>query len=634
MLSSTDHLKISFFLFLGEAWDLANLVPSHKKHKKLCERFIEVVNQPQNDRVKRIKDTVLYVDNNEFKIGKGSAAKVYIGYHLRLRSWLAVKRYDDDEPTLKNIYQFIGNPKVRNQHTNIGSYLDRIEQDGFVFILMELYEETLETYLKREKPALATRRKLALGFLRGLEFLHKNQIVHRDIRPQNVLINEDDEVKIVDFGISRNLDLTLSGSSDRIPWLWIPPEAKVGEKESFTKKGEVFVAALMVFYIFKGDHPFCDLDKPNMEVCRDNSRFCVFQNELNDSFLQELLKAIFTIKVPSDRPSVSEMIQSLEESTFWKRSRIKKFAVLISCSEFANREEEDREKEDREEEDREAEDKLEDLPSAIADVTVLRTCLEKCGFKVIPRNNIPINQLMSTKLESKPIFEPLVDLLENHTFENEDILVYLHISTHGYYDNCRGDTILYFPSDNRPSQTVSVQDIVEGLKQSLDGIRECRLQLLLTVDACRKLFPEDKETVAEAADPIKDYLATENKKVEDPAKITKDLPATDDVIDSANPNPVKTFPKTEQFSGSQHFPGVFIFYSSTKGTDSGDPGGLFDSFACASPFSESLKEAIKPGKKLKLIIKDVIDKTMRKTNEFFRPEVDERSDSTLGDLVL
>src|SRR5919205_317545 len=94
-------------------------------------------------------------------------------------------------------------------HPNIVTILDRGEDEGRQFIVFELVEgQTLKEILD-EEGRLPLRRalELAIQVARGLAFAHEHGLVHRDVKPQNVILNGDGRAKVTDFGIARSRDI-------------------------------------------------------------------------------------------------------------------------------------------------------------------------------------------------------------------------------------------------------------------------------------------------------------------------------------------------------------------------------------------------------------------------------------------
>ena len=119
-------------------------------------------------------------------------------------------------------------------HPNIVTVIDRGEEDGKQFIVFELIDgENLKELVERGGP-LPVRRVLELGLEvgRALAFAHAQGLIHRDVKPQNVLLNGDGRAKVTDFGIVRSLDAvgqtetgTVLGTSH-----YIAPEQARGER--------------------------------------------------------------------------------------------------------------------------------------------------------------------------------------------------------------------------------------------------------------------------------------------------------------------------------------------------------------------------------------------------------------------
>ena len=142
------------------------------------------------------------------KIGSGGMADVYKAKDHKLNRFVAVKvmkkEFRDDK-------QFISKFRVEAQsaaglaHANIVNIYDVGEEAGIYYIVMELVEGiTLKEYIKN-KGRLSVREatSIALQISAGLEAAHNNGIIHRDIKPQNIIISTDGKVKVADFGIAR-----------------------------------------------------------------------------------------------------------------------------------------------------------------------------------------------------------------------------------------------------------------------------------------------------------------------------------------------------------------------------------------------------------------------------------------------
>src|SRR3989442_9553945 len=144
-------------------------------------------------------------------------------------------------------------------HQNIVTVIDRGEDDGRPFIVFEFVAgENLKQLIDREGP-LPVDRVLELGIqiARGLAFAHANGYVHRDVKPQNVLLNGDGEAKVTDFGIARSLDVkhgvtqtgTVLGTSD-----YIAPEQAQGHQVD--EHTDVYSLGIVLYELLAGKPPY------------------------------------------------------------------------------------------------------------------------------------------------------------------------------------------------------------------------------------------------------------------------------------------------------------------------------------------------------------------------------------------
>jgi serine/threonine-protein kinase len=195
-------------------------------------------------------------------VGSGGMSSVYKAHDRLLERNVALKvlhpHYGEDEEYVKR-FRHEARAVAQLSHPNIVTVIDRGEADGHQFIVFEFVDgENLKELVQRTGP-LPTRRavELALAVAEGLAFAHQNDLVHRDVKPQNVLLNGDGEAKVTDFGIARSLDVehgvtqtgTVLGTSN-----YLSPEQARGEQVS--PLTDVYSLGVVLYELLTGDVPF------------------------------------------------------------------------------------------------------------------------------------------------------------------------------------------------------------------------------------------------------------------------------------------------------------------------------------------------------------------------------------------
>ena len=181
------------------------------------------------------------VDRYELEelVGTGGMASVFRAHDRLLDRKVALKvlhqQYTEDDEYLDRFRHEARAAAALSSHPNIVTVIDRGEQDGRQFIVFEYVDgENLKRLIERRGPApVVTALELGMQVARGLAFAHQQGLVHRDVKPQNVLLNGDGQAKVTDFGIARSLDVqhgltqtgTVLGTSD-----YIAPEQAQGQR--------------------------------------------------------------------------------------------------------------------------------------------------------------------------------------------------------------------------------------------------------------------------------------------------------------------------------------------------------------------------------------------------------------------
>ena len=194
-------------------------------------------------------------------VGHGGMSSVYKAHDALLERNVALKvlheQYNTDEDFVER-FKREARSVAQLQHPNIVTVIDRGEEDGRQYIVFECVKgENLKQLIERSGPLpVRDALLLTLQMARALGFAHERGLIHRDVKPQNVLLNEDGQPKMTDFGIARSVDVegvtitgTVLGTSE-----YIAPEQARGQRvDALT---DVYSLGVLLYELLAGRVPF------------------------------------------------------------------------------------------------------------------------------------------------------------------------------------------------------------------------------------------------------------------------------------------------------------------------------------------------------------------------------------------
>ena len=194
------------------------------------------------------------------KLGGGGMADVYLCEDRTLGRQVALKvllqRYLGDATFVERFRREAKAAAGLNQ-ANLVSIYDWGELDGTYYIVMEYVEgETLKDYIRRQGRLSGNEAvRVSLQLLAALEFAHRNGIVHRDIKPQNVMLDREGNVKVMDFGIARAGDSGMTEAGSILGTAqYLAPEQAQGQPVDM--RSDLYSVGIVLYEMVTGLAPF------------------------------------------------------------------------------------------------------------------------------------------------------------------------------------------------------------------------------------------------------------------------------------------------------------------------------------------------------------------------------------------
>eukprot|EP01132_Coremiostelium_polycephalum_P000679 gene679-840_t len=241
------------------------------------------------------------------ELGRGSYGTVSKALHRESHFTLAIKSIPIKESA--EIEKEITILK-KCKSNSIVSYYGSCQQGDNLWILMEycslgsvrdMLELTGKNLSEKQIAYIVTQA------LKGIHYLHTNQIIHRDIKAANILLNEEAIVKLADFGVSAQLDDVMSKSTDFIGTpLWMPPE--IIQKKPYNNKCDIWSLGISIIEMAEGTPPLCNMPPTRAMLMIPNKPSPTLEKPQN--FSKELSNFISLCckKDPEERPSALDLL--------------------------------------------------------------------------------------------------------------------------------------------------------------------------------------------------------------------------------------------------------------------------------------------------------------------------------------
>jgi eukaryotic-like serine/threonine-protein kinase len=195
------------------------------------------------------------------KIGSGGMSTVYLAFDPTLERWVAIKMMHRDistDPDQLERFRREARAVARLNHPHVVTVIDAGEDDGTPYIVFEYVEgETLKERIARMgRLPVSEAVAYAIEIGRALSCAHSHRLVHRDVKPQNVLIDLDGRAKVTDFGIARSLEAQGLTATGRVLGTtdYVSPEQAMGR--DVTEQSDIYSLGVCVYEMLTGEVPF------------------------------------------------------------------------------------------------------------------------------------------------------------------------------------------------------------------------------------------------------------------------------------------------------------------------------------------------------------------------------------------
>ncbi len=260
------------------------------------------------------------------RLGRGGMAEVYRGYQASLERYVAIKLLHPflaDDPEFKDRFEREARNVARLRHPNIVQVYDFEYDDNneSFYMVMELIDgQTLKDYLgdlhaKGERMSMREIVRIARGAISALAYAHARGMIHRDVKPANLMLDSDGRIVLTDFGIAKivtGIQFTASGGLIGTP-AYTAPEQGLGEAGD--ERSDLYSFGVILFQMCTGELPF-DAEAPLAVILKHLNQPIPSIYKLNPAVPESMGEVVYKAmaKDPDERyQTADELLTALDE---------------------------------------------------------------------------------------------------------------------------------------------------------------------------------------------------------------------------------------------------------------------------------------------------------------------------------